>query len=292
MSTAPTVVCVVDLSHRSGTVVQHAWEVAEHFRARLIAATVTTAEVSSIAALTAVVSRALPAAHDWAPECRVRDAAGPTADTILHLAHEEGADLLVIGTHGAGGNGEQALGSTTAAVLRNADLPVLLVPNSVAHLHFDNRRELRNLASVVAPVDFSPLSHRDARIAHAIAATLDVPLLLVHACPATPASSGLDPAAALAQLSDLRAELGGPAPIETVTVSGEPATAIAALASARNAGLVVMGLRGAGGVDGPKPGSIAYRMLCAAPTMLLALPPILRRPAPAATDHDRAPSAA
>lgn len=218
----------------------------------------------------------------------MRVAGGPPAAAILRVAHDEGADLLVMGTHGNGGFRQGSLGSTTQAVLRHADLPVLVVPNTVSDLHsFDDRHALRNLGSVLAPIDFGPLSRRDARIASGIAETLGVPLLLVHVSPAQPADCGLDPESAVAQLSELRDTVAAATPVEILAVRGEPADAIAAIASERNVGLVVMGLRGAGGAEGPRPGSTAYRVLCTTPTMLLALPPVLRRSAPESKDRDR-----
>ena len=288
MSSIPSVVCAVDLSHRSAQPLQHAGAVAEHFRVRLIAVTVSPAERLASNAMAALVQDVLPTSRQGTLDCEVRVADGPPAAAILRVAHEEGADLLVIGTHGNGSFRQSALGSTTQAVLRHADLPVLVVPNSVSGLHsLDDRHALHNLGSVLAPIDFGPLSRRDARIANGIAETLGVPLLLVHVSPSHTSGCGLDPVSARAQLSELRDAVAGATPVEILAVRGEPADAIAAIASERNVGLLVMGLRGAGGANGPRPGSIAYRVLCATPTMLLALPPVLRRSAADSTGRDR-----
>ena len=278
MNSAPSVLCVVDLSYRSAKVIQHGAAVAEHFGARFIAATVAVSERSPADDLEMLVRGVLPAS---ARDYDLRVVTGPPAASVLHVAREEGADLLVIGTHGARRGGDSALGSTIEAVLRNADLPVLVVPNGVGDLHsLDELCELRQIGSVLAPIDFSPLSRRDARIAAGIAGTLQIPLHLLHVSPAQSAGPGLDPAAALVQLSALRDEVARETRVDALVQQGDPADVIAAVASARHVGLVVMGLRGAGGVHGPRPGSIAYRMLCTTPTMLLALPPMLYRPVP------------
>jgi nucleotide-binding universal stress UspA family protein len=277
MSSIPSVVCAVDLSHRAAKVLQHAGALAEHFRARLTAVTVEPDRASAARVLSSLRRDVLERPDDSSPAPHIRVATGQPAETILRLAHEEGADLLVIGTHGTGGVRGHAFGSTTREILRAATLPVLVVPNSVADLRsLDDPQELSRLGSVLAPIDFSPLSRRDARIAARIAEVLDVPLLLVHASPDTPQAPGLEPEAARAQLAELRREILGATPIETRVMPSEPASVIAAVVSERHVGLVVMGLRGAGGADGPRPGSIAYRVLCAAPTLLLALPPVLR----------------
>jgi nucleotide-binding universal stress UspA family protein len=284
MSSVPTVLCAVDLSHRSAKVLQHAGAVAEHFRARFVATTIDASEASAAETLALLARGALPTTKNWTPEYRLRIASGPPAATILRVAQEESADLLVIGTHGAGGSPENSLGSTTEAILRHAEVPVLVVPNGVADLHsLDDACELTDLGTVVAPIDFSASSRRDARIAAAIAETLDVPLLLLHVSSIESGDGGVQPAIAIAQLSELRSEIVRATPIETSVVIGEPAEAIAAIAGDRKAGLVVMGLHGASGTDGTRPESIAYRMLCKTPTMLLAIPPVIRRAAPAVT---------
>jgi nucleotide-binding universal stress UspA family protein len=281
MNSTPSVLCVVDLSHRSAKVIQHGAAVAEHFGARFVVATVGFPELPRADDLEMLIHRAVPASR-LGYELRVLT--GPPPATILRLAREEGIDLLVIGTHGARRGRDRGFGSTTDRVLRDTDLPVLVVPNSVGDLHsFDERGELSQIGSVLAPVDFTLLSRRDARIAASIAETLRIPLVLLHVSPAPGTGSGLEQARALVQLSELREEVARETPVEALVLAGEPADVIAAVVAERNVGLVVMGLRGAGGVRGPRQGSIAYRMLGLSPTMLLALPPVLHRTAPASS---------
>jgi nucleotide-binding universal stress UspA family protein len=52
---------------------------------------------------------------------------GPAVETILGLADEVRADLIVMGTHGRGGLGRLLLGSVAEQVLRRAHCPVLFV---------------------------------------------------------------------------------------------------------------------------------------------------------------------
>jgi len=54
-------------------------------------------------------------------------AAGPPAETIVHVAHERGADLIVMGTHGRTGLHHMLLGSVAEKVVRLAPCPVLTV---------------------------------------------------------------------------------------------------------------------------------------------------------------------
>src|SRR5206468_5176639 len=50
------------------------------------------------------------------------------AETLVHLATQRGADVLVLGSRGLTGLRSRLLGSTSHAVLRHAHLPVLGVP--------------------------------------------------------------------------------------------------------------------------------------------------------------------
>lgn len=53
---------------------------------------------------------------------------GPAAQTILEIANEENASLIVLGTRGPSSAAELLLGSVSAEVLRYARCPVLAVP--------------------------------------------------------------------------------------------------------------------------------------------------------------------
>ena len=75
------------------------------------------------------------------------------------------------------------------------------------------------------------------------------------------------------QIQQLASEVGTPVGTETVVTVGSPAEEIAQIAVTRGVGLIVMGLRRQEHVFGPRPGSIAYRVLGLAPARVLALPP-------------------
>jgi nucleotide-binding universal stress UspA family protein len=53
---------------------------------------------------------------------------GPAAETILKEAENLKIDLIVIGSHGHGALHNLLLGSVSQAVLKNAKVPVLIVP--------------------------------------------------------------------------------------------------------------------------------------------------------------------
>jgi universal stress protein A len=59
---------------------------------------------------------------------------GDARDSIVQVAKELGADLIVMGTHGRRGVTRALLGSVTEAIVRSAPCPVLTVrPHTVRH---------------------------------------------------------------------------------------------------------------------------------------------------------------
>jgi nucleotide-binding universal stress UspA family protein len=53
---------------------------------------------------------------------------GPTADGILSCSKEFKADLIVIGTHSRTGIDRLLMGSVAESIVRNSEVPVLVVP--------------------------------------------------------------------------------------------------------------------------------------------------------------------
>ena len=56
---------------------------------------------------------------------------------VNDVAKQEEADLIVMGSHGASGFKEFFVGSNTERVVRNADIPVLVVKHELANVSFD-----------------------------------------------------------------------------------------------------------------------------------------------------------
>lgn len=62
---------------------------------------------------------------------------GQPAKVIVSSAHEWGADLIVVGSHGRGGVSQLLMGSTAEGVLRRAPCPVLAVPGHVEAAEYE-----------------------------------------------------------------------------------------------------------------------------------------------------------
>jgi len=56
---------------------------------------------------------------------------------VNDVAHQHDADLIVMGSHGTSGVKEFFIGSNTERVVRNSDIPVLVVKSSVADVNFE-----------------------------------------------------------------------------------------------------------------------------------------------------------
>ena len=56
---------------------------------------------------------------------------------VNEIAKKYEADLIVMGSHGASGAKEFFVGSNTERVVRNAEIPVLVVKNDIANINFD-----------------------------------------------------------------------------------------------------------------------------------------------------------
>ena len=297
MSNFSTIVCPVDFSEHSKVALQRAAAWARHFSARLIVVTVVEPLLVNAAAAAydtdLVRSEVLPELRDFVdrvslagrtaiPPFEAMVLVGQPAAEIVALARREHAQLIVIATHGLNGYRRLLLGSTTEKVLRQTAVPVLLAPPpeqtppNVDPWGVDVGR-------VLVPVDFKDGCVTEVRAAASLADAFGVPLLLVHVVAPRKGIERLRPQLethnriqierADEQIQQLVYEVGAPVGIEAAVTVGSPAEEIAQIAVARGVGLIVMGLRRQEHMFGPRPGSIAYRVLGLAPARVLALPP-------------------
>lgn len=215
---------------------------------------------------------------------------GEPSSQILAAADAVNAQLVVLSTRGASGVGKFVFGSTAERVLRTTTRPVLVVPPGVDG---GPMRTLGAMQEVLAPIDFHENALEDARIADRVARASHARLRLLHVVPGSDAgrwavlqqtmaarldeqlggahASALD--AARAALEHLGDQLGG-TPGPTLEVAeGSIAERVADVADRADVDLVVLGLRGVPGLLGnTRVGSVAYRVLCASPVPVLALP--------------------
>jgi nucleotide-binding universal stress UspA family protein len=74
-----------------------------------------------------ILARAAACAGAVGLSARTTLSEGAPVDAICKLAHEEGSDLIVMGSHGRHGFDRFVVGSTTEGVMRASSVPVLVV---------------------------------------------------------------------------------------------------------------------------------------------------------------------
>ncbi len=210
-----------------------------------------------------------------------------TLDVAMGKPHEEIAwtaerlkcDVIVMGAHGRTGTNKLMLGSTTHRLLRRSPLPILATPPVTGR----SRGPAKDWPGkmIIAPVDIGARDRADALAAAVVARELGTQLELVHVVEPISNPPWLEVDAyrrnlqrqrrAVVRLTQLQDELRDVATAVRVE-TGKPADEIAAVASSKHVGLVVMTRRRGQGLFGPRQGSISYQVLCRANTPVLALP--------------------
>jgi len=181
---------------------------------------------------------------------------GDPARTIVAWSESLPADLIVIGTHGAGGFEHLMLGSVTEKVLRKAVCPVMAIPprtRTTSALPYRN---------VLCPVDFSDPSTKALGYAFAIARECGAAVTVVHVLespdvePRTnrgfsvPEYSAYRAAAAKQQLEQLLPhDAAAHCSVRYLTPHGKPYSEILATAADLSTDLIVMGVHGRNPLD-------------------------------------------
>jgi nucleotide-binding universal stress UspA family protein len=186
----------------------------------------------------------------------VRVDEGLPADSIRRAASDSGADLIVMGTHGRSGVNRLILGSVTERVLREAQVPVLVV-----------RGDWRagRINRVLCPVNDSVPAHRAFLLAADLATRLGAALNVVHV-QQPGAEDSIDDLCAWVPESQR--------PVCTATElssAADVAEQVITLASESHADLLVLGARHRRFFDTTVLGANTIRMLRHAPCSVLAV---------------------
>jgi nucleotide-binding universal stress UspA family protein len=294
MLTVRSVLCSVDFSEQSRLALRWAGAFASRFGSRLIVVSVVDRLLADAAkvrlGLDLPTEETAPALQEfvrttWPEASPVSDIAvdvrvGDPASMILEAASHVGADLIVMGTLGLGGVRKWLLGSTAERVLRRTRTPVLAVPPAASGAAAADVASL-DLGRILAATDFSPAASAALERAVQLARQFAVPVLATHVVDPIAVApqwhtyvSDFDDervAEARGRLEEAVARIDGVA-VETIVTMGRAPDAISAMADERQAGLIVMGLSSEHGAFAPRPGSIAYQVLCQARVPVLVVP--------------------
>jgi len=198
----------------------------------------------------------------------VRVIYGHPAEMIIDAAASDQHTMIVMSTHGRSGLGRWLYGSVADQVLREATVPVLLVPAACERVWSDQRS-----FHILAPLDGSDLAEEALAPVTRLADELSAELLLIQAVePAHYAFADTYPypindvdsevAAADAYLNDVAKSIETPTRlIRTRSVVGYAPTAIATVADEEQADLIAMATHGSSGVRRLVMGSVAVGTL-------------------------------
>jgi nucleotide-binding universal stress UspA family protein len=171
------ILCPDDLSAASQHAIDHALTLGTWYHAPITALHAYGSHRPSdeeVEALRASVAARFQSDAAGQPPVDIIVQAGDPVPAILDAAISLPADLIVMGTHGAGGFQHLVLGSVAEKVLRRARCPVFTVPpraQSTSALPF---------TSVLCAVDFSPSADRTVQDAASLAREASAALTLVH----------------------------------------------------------------------------------------------------------------
>jgi nucleotide-binding universal stress UspA family protein len=223
---------------------------------------------------------------------------GDAATGIVGTAEARGADLIIMSTHGRSGVGRWRYGSVADAVIRLANVPIMLVPPELS-LPWPSDRRVR----IVVPLDESQLSEAVLGSALEFATRLDAELLLVevvawppmvYSDPAEFLAYDLDEqvAAARRYLADVATRLkeSGAHVRCRAEVGPTPAAMIVQLARDEHADLIVMATHGPSGLARVVLGSTTTGALqLAGVPLLIVRPTELQTAQPPAPESHAAP---
>ncbi len=95
----------------------------------------------------------------------------PLIDNILGFAEQQYADMIVMGTQGAGGLKKLVLGSVASRITRKSDIPVLLVPE---------KYQWKEPSQIVFATDYRETEKKALRFVRDLAKLYDAETTLVH----------------------------------------------------------------------------------------------------------------
>jgi nucleotide-binding universal stress UspA family protein len=199
---------------------------------------------------------------------------GDPAETLMMVAHEEKATLIVMGTHGRRGVGRMFLGSTAEMVLRGSSVPVLTLRSAIP----PEREAQRCLSRILIGIDDSEPSDAALNAVFALPVE-DRRELLIYSAADVGASLGLARPRAVDEQHFSEADAIVERAVTAArkrninargsTVAGHAADVIVGAAAAEVVDLIVLGSHGRRGLPRFVLGSVAENVVRAASVPVL-----------------------
>jgi len=190
---------------------------------------------------------------------------GAVAETLVEVARQYQAGLIVIGTKGMEGAGPVVVGAIAEQLVRLAPCPVLAV---AADWNAGANRPTPG-GPVLLAMQRNNAAPAAALTAYSLAETFRRPLLLLHVRTAAEVAAKLDPCTI--KLADFGIRLEGKTPVQCVVKDGAPADAIAEAIAEHHPCILVAGVKRASGTPGPH--GTAFALLSASRVPVLCVPP-------------------
>ena len=238
-----TVLCAVDSSAAGAGVLYTAAGLAVQRGSRLIILRAMNAPrgsdemLAEQISLDALVRGSIPGWVAYRDETELLVAPGPPAATILGVAADRVANLIVVGTHGRGALGRITFGSVAAHVLRGAAVPVAIVPPAGSEvISLTDTSAVPHVGAVLVPVDFRSTSARQLAFASRLSVAAERGIVLVHAL-----SARADKEASLERLRQLATAVDSARGVGGVVAHGDVIDVIVDRQRRSAAGIVVLG---------------------------------------------------
>jgi nucleotide-binding universal stress UspA family protein len=207
--------------------------------------------------------------------CEVVVRPGLPADQILHFTQEREIDRIVMGTHSPGPISKLLVGSVAEAVLRGANVPVLIVGPEVV----DGRSRNFATRTILCAASLLESSVMIAGFAAELAAQHDARLILQHVIRPQDRAEFLSGQS----LDDVEAQtlalipqrLQGKIAVQTVVVPGDPTEELLYQSKAQQADLIVLGAQGASAFAAVTRHGVVYKVLAHASCPVITLSPVL-----------------
>ena len=207
---------------------------------------------------------------------------------LLAIVQNEGADLVVMGTHGRRRLGRWFLGSVTEHILRKVPVPVLTVS------HVDTEKHeigMVSLKRILYATDLSESSNAGLKYAVEIARAAGSQLTVMHAIyypdrklwapggvPGLESERSADVQEMRKKLAEVLAqETPQEMQVETLVVEGKPFERILEIAGERATDIIVLNLQSKTTLERTLIGSTAERVVRLAPIPVLSVPPADKR---------------
>jgi len=214
-------------------------------------------------------------ASDLGIHCKSVERPGVAADQILAFLREHRIDRVVMGDHSPGPVGKLLVGSVAEAVLRNANVPVLIVSSNVIEGSYRNVPTHK----ILCDVSKREIGHVVAKFGAELACGHKASLVLLQVIPQQERIEVLDGRT----LEELEAELPSLVPVklqrkirvQTRVAVGDPTEELLFQARSQQASFIVMGAHGASQFAAVTRAGTVYKVLAYARCPVVTLSPAL-----------------